>query len=164
MRSLALLISRFCLGVWVGAASFFVLVVINLRASSLFDSAVKLNHPRVLFPLFYRCEFALLTVALLAGLAAWGHPRFARGRQRSYLLHLGLVAVALLVALADYTWVYPPLFTMLSADPLPDNFRTYHEASRWLNTLVLGLSAAAALISYWPGSDAQQMTADAAQP
>ena len=55
---------RFCLSAWVGIEVFFVAVILNLRSSELFYRMSKFNHPKVLFPLYYTFEFALLGSAL----------------------------------------------------------------------------------------------------
>jgi hypothetical protein len=140
-------LSRFALAAWVGIGTFFVLTVINLRQSTLFDEPTKLNHPRVLFPLFYGCEFTLLAVTLACSFAAWRHPAAHR---RAFRVHLAIVAAVLLLAAVDYFAVYLPLDRMIGVSPLPSEFRTYHRASMWINGMTLVLSICAASLSLWP--------------
>ena len=142
----ALLLSRFALAAWVGMGTFFVLAVINLRQSTLFDESTKLNHPRVLFPLFYGCEFTLLAVALAGGFVALRHPIAGRSAFRA---HLGILSLVLALAIADYFAVYLPLDHMIGLSPLPTEFRAYHRASMWINGVSLALSMCAATLSLW---------------
>lgn len=150
MRQLALVAARFCISAWVGVATFFVTVVIQLRGSPLFTDPIKLNHPKVLFPLFYGFEFGLLGVAF-AG-AAVGCVLSAARPHRDRLF-LGLIVLALGIGIVDWYWIYRPLAVMLDSGVLPENFRAYHTASRWLNTAALGVAVVAAGIGLWPTRD-----------
>ena len=152
MRSVCLSFVRFCLAAWVGIAIFFVALVIELRQSNLFPEPIKFNHPRVLFPLYYGFEFGLLGTALVAAaVCAWSGTAGA-ARRRALL---GLILVAILLAVCDYGLVYGALVDMMSAAPpdmqhppvLPPKFHELHKISRWLNGCILILTAAGALLS-----------------
>lgn len=146
MRHLCLSVARFCLCFWAGAATFFVFLVTDLRRSELFTESTKLNHPRVLFPLFYRFEFILLTIALVCGIVGiLGRG----GRSRTYLASLLCIAGALLLAGGDYLWVYGPLQEMLPMETRPANFQTYHWASMTVNAAGLLLSLTGAWLIVW---------------
>lgn len=145
---LCVLVSRFCLAAWAGAALFFALSVVSLRQSSLFDDATKLNHPRVLFSLYYPCEFVLLGLSLATGIAARHHPAVGGARFRT---HLFLVAAALLLALADVLWIYAPLKAMLALAVMPPEFRALHRASMGINAVEFVLCVIASLLALWPG-------------
>lgn len=147
MSRFALLVCRLCVTAWVGTATFFVVVVLELRRSQLFSDRIKLEHPKVLFPLFYEFEFGLLGVALLAAFAVW---KLSSTKERRSFLLPGLIGAALLIAVADWYWIYRPLTAMLESSTLPETFRAYHTASRWVNTAGLAISAAAACIALWP--------------
>ena len=150
MRSLCLTLSRFCAASWCGAGVLFIIVLVSMRASTLFDDEAKLRHPLVLFPVYYRMEFISLGSALVLGALAIGHPQFPRSRGYVFL---GLLAAALVLAGVDYFAVYRPLIEMIEHSVLNANFRPYHTASRWINTLVLFLSLGAALVSLTPARD-----------
>jgi len=152
MRSFCLTLSRFFAASWCGAGVFFVIVLIAMRASTLFDDETKLRHPLVLFPIYYQMEFICLGSALVLGTVAIGHSQLRKRRGSAYL---GLLLVALAVAVVDYFAIYRPLNDMIEHSLLTANFRPYHTASRWANTAVLVLSLAASLISLAPTSERQ---------
>src|SRR5215510_6286650 len=111
MRGVCLAFLRFCLSAWVGIDVFFVMVILGLRHSELFDRLSKFNHPKVLFPLYYGFEFALLGTALVCAVATVCSP--TSGKMRRYAL-LACVAAACGLALVDYTIVYRKLVEMLA--------------------------------------------------
>jgi hypothetical protein len=152
MQRGCLALLRFALSAWVGIAIFFVTVILGLRQSELFDRLSKFNHPKVLFPLYYGFEFALLGIALLCALA--GLWNATAGVTRRYVL-LALVAASFAVALLDYTVVYRGLVRIL-ADPeaIPAaQFVARHQASRRLNEAMLAFSIAAAIVALWPAAE-----------
>ncbi len=150
MQRVILAVLRFCLCAWTGIAIFFVMVVIDLRQSNLFpDDAVKDNHPKVLFPLYYGFEFALLGTALVCATSSLGNSRIARRRRYVALL---MILVALGVAGWDYATVYQPLVEMMATKPRPPSFRSLHGLSEYLNSAVLGLTMLAAAVALWPES------------
>ena len=142
---------RFCLSAWVGIAVFFVLVVINLRQSKVFSDTALLEHPRILFPLYYSFEFALLGTALLCALGCIAHPNFSRGRKATLL---GLLTAAVALAVWDFARIYQPLIAMMATKPLPVEFDSLHRLSRWLNGGILAFSFIAAWLSL--GADKPQ--------
>ncbi len=147
MQRVCLAFLRFCLSAWVGIAIFFVMVVIDLRHSKLFDDEVKFNHPKILFPLYYGFEFALLGTALVCAGAGLGNAKIARGRR---LTVLALVAAAGGIVIWDYTFVYRTLLEMMGANVVPADFVGLHQLSRRLNETVLGISIVAAILALWP--------------
>jgi hypothetical protein len=149
MQRVCLAFLRFCLSAWVGIAIFFVMVILGLRHSDLFDRTSKFNHPKVLFPLYYGFEFSLLGTALICALA--GSWKAAAGAVRRYVV-LVLVGSGLGLALVDYTIIYRKLVEIL-ADPtmIPAaEFAKCHEASRRVNEAVLALSVLSAVLALWP--------------
>ncbi|MGE5195359.1 MAG: hypothetical protein ACM3U2_22930 [Deltaproteobacteria bacterium] len=147
MQRVCLAFLRFCLSAWVGIAIFFVMVVIELRHSKLFDDEVKFNHPRILFPLYYGFEFALVGTALVCAWAGLGNARIARVRRFSTL---ALVGAAVGIAIWDYAVVYRTLVGMMATNVLPADFVGLHQQSRWLNAAGLVFSALAAILALWP--------------
>lgn len=146
LARVCLLLSRLFLTAWVGIAIFFVMVILKLRNPELFNPTALLNHPRVLFPLFYQFEFGLLGLTLVTGAIA---RLFGAGR-RSFQVGLLLTAAALLLAMLDYQFVYRPLESMLEQPELPRDFARLHHLSRWINSAGVGLTAVAACLLLWP--------------
>ena len=147
MKSLALLVSRVCLAAWVGASIFFVLVLLDLRKSTLFDDATKNDHPKILFPLYYSCELSTMGIAIAGAAIARNHAGLNR---RAYAAQIVTMCVALALAVVDYVYVYGPLTGMLSTTVRDPSFRTYHLLSVWLNISNLAFWTAASLIALWP--------------
>ena len=152
MRYTCLMLSRFALAAWLGAAVFFVSVALRPMSSPLFDSEHKAHLPLLFFPGYYAFEFTLLGVALLAGLCARGDASI---RPRMFDACLLLLTLALGCAVADWFWIYSPLADMLRLQIAqhtapPASFRGYHVASRHINETILVLGAAAAILVHWP--------------
>jgi hypothetical protein len=161
MAGVFAMLSRLCLSAWVGVASFFVVVIISLRGSPLFSDETKLAHPKVLFPLFYTFEFALLGIALGAGLFA---DRLSSSRRRHIRISLALVASALLLGLGDYFAIYRPLAAMIEMPIRPPGFTPYHEWSRWLNMANLLVCITAGGMMLWPeGTEKPSPSPDAGE-
>ncbi len=149
MRTLLVLAARFCLTSWVGAAAFFVVTLMRLRYSPLFDEPTKLNHARALFPLYYTCEFSWLAAALGAAAASRVVPGVCPPISR---LVVGLAAATLGIAVTDWLWVYQPLVEMIAQPMRPPDFAFYHAASTRLNAASLLLCATAAILAQWPAA------------
>ena len=66
MRSLCLMLFRFCSAAWVGAASLFVLATIAIARSPDINAEVTMQFTPVRFTVYYILEFSLLAVALAA--------------------------------------------------------------------------------------------------
>ncbi|MSR58218.1 MAG: hypothetical protein EXS05_11145 [Planctomycetaceae bacterium] len=146
MSRLCLTLSRLCLTAWVGIGVFFVMALLRLRNPDLFSATALLNHPRVLFPLFYQFEFGLLGLALVVGAIA----RLQGAGRRTFQIGLWLAAAALMLATVDYLWVYRPLSEMIERPVLPPEFTQLHHRSRWINTAGLLIATAAACLALWP--------------
>lgn len=148
-----LLLWRFCMTAWFGAATFFVLTIVDLRGSPLFDAATKLNHPRVLFPLFYGCEFGFLSVASACSILAIRNPNLRNLRLR---VACTFTVLALCLAVGDAVWIYVPLDRMIGESPLPPQFRGYHQASMVVNAIGWLVTFIAALLLLWPAENTSQ--------
>ncbi|HLJ12762.1 MAG TPA: hypothetical protein VKU82_16315 [Planctomycetaceae bacterium] len=147
MGRVCLAFLRFCLSAWVGIAIFFVMVVMDLRHSELFKPDAKFNHPKVLFPLYYGCEFSLLGTALVCACAAFKNELLGTGRKCALL---ALIATALSLAAWDYGLIYRAMISMMDSAPLPPEFDGLHYLSRWLNGGVLAATGAAAIAALAP--------------
>jgi hypothetical protein len=148
MPQICLAFLRFCLSAWVGIGVFFVLVLINLRQSKVFSDEALLEHPRILFPLYYSFEFMLLGTALLCAIACLAHPQFTRGRKATLL---ALLTAAVGLATWDFAGIYQPLIVMMTKKPLPADFQSLHSLSRSVNGTILALSFIAAWLSLGAG-------------
>src|SRR5262245_57509916 len=103
MERVCLAFLRFSLSAWVGIEIFFVAVILNLRYSELFDRMSKFNHPKVLFPIYYAFEFALLGPALACAAVGLWHSRLRSPRRWAVL---AFVVMASVLAVVDYSNVY----------------------------------------------------------
>jgi|SRR5579872_379071 len=153
MQRACLGILRFCLAAWLGIAVFFVMLVVDLRQSNLFAEATKFDHPKVLFPLYYRFELTLLGAALVcAFVGLWSGTL---GRPRKFAI-MQLVFVAMALALWDYAMIYRELLDLMNGPPpLPPAFHTLHRLSRGFNEVIVGATAIAALLALIPERSAQ---------
>lgn len=147
MRNLCLSLSRSCIAAWVGAAALFVVTTLKEVRAPQLDSTTKAELAVLRFPGYYQFGFGLIIVALLLSMA-W--PTSV-SRVKRYSV-VSLLVAGLLVMCADYFVVFQPLLEMTAAvdQARPANFVQYHEASKWLNTVQVTLSAAAALLLSWP--------------
>ena len=147
MKCLCLTLSRLCLAAWVGAALFFVLILLDLRHSDLFNEPTKANHARVLFPAYYQFELVVVGIAWVTLGIATGHPSLGRTQT---VRQLACMSAGTALSIADYVWVYRPLAHMMDLPAMPAEFRSYHQASMALNCLVLLLWIATAMVALWP--------------
>lgn len=148
MRSLCLMLFRFCPTAWVGAAALFVLATIGMARSTEIDAELTMTLTAIRFPVYYAMEFTLLTVALVAGLACCKSPEL--GRRRGTIAVV-LVGVALAAAVADYFFIYSPLSEMMQEKTLTAAFHVKHKASKHVNSTIVLVSLLAALLANWPG-------------
>lgn len=155
MHRVCLLISRFLLSAWVGAAALFVVNGVQLARSPAFDSAARERIALVRFPAFYLFGFVCVGASLLCAVGAHYAESGPRRRIRIAIL---LVTIALLVMAADYVCVYRPLEAMVTAPghSRPPEFAGYHRASGVINAAHVGLCFAAAMALCRPQRDAKQ--------
>ena len=148
MKNLLLSISRFAITAWVGAAALFVVTLVIEVSSDKIDSPIRNELARQRFPAFYSFGFTLVIVALASSLA--GGSKLV-GTRRSWI-YIGLLSLVLLIMVVDYFAVFLPLIAMLADDEAsrPASFVGYHEASKYINALHVGLCAIAALLIAWP--------------
>lgn len=149
MSKLLLLISRFCLSAWVGAAALFVVTGVAEVTSPEFDSLTKNQLAALRFPFYYKFGFSLAALGFVCGWLARKHPSLGPRRMK---LFTGLMILALLIMIADYFWVFTPLQQMMGLDTKPANFQQYHKASMYLNAGSLACVLCAALLVNWAGT------------
>jgi hypothetical protein len=143
---------RVVLGAWTGAALMFVGVVTSLRYSPLFDDQTKLDHPRVLFPLYYTVAFSAIGAAVVLTVLAWPSIRRRVAFPASLL---GLVVLTAVLLAVDYAAVYLPLVEMMTQPGLPHTFQGVHRWSIVLNSVNIVLMLGATIAAGWPGSTTQ---------
>ena len=150
MQRWSKVVARLRLVSWVGAAVFFVAVAIRPIRSPELDTTSKALLANLLFPGYYAFAFSLLVTG-------WVSTLLSVPRRRSW--QLLWVTLALVVATADWVWIYSPLAEMTrrqwheQAAP-PANFRSYHVASMAINSVGLACSTVAAFLSCLPDREA----------
>jgi hypothetical protein len=151
MTSFCLTLSRYSLTAWVGAAILFVVTAVQEATSGRFDSPTLSDLALVRFPAYYLFGFVLVALALFFGCLARNHAAVGRRRMRICLI---LVALALVMMLADYFWIYTPMRDMLAVptDARPARFVDLHQASKYVNSVQIGMCLLAAAMLNWPGT------------
>lgn len=146
MRAFCLMLVRFCLAAWVGAALLFVATSVAEQISPQFDSATKNTLAVIRFPIYYLAGFATLGLALISSLLAGPLSR----RRRWCLFTLTLLSLGIM--LGDYFWVFQPLKQMMLTETVLRNaeFTRYHNLSKYLNMLDVLLVMLATLAAGWP--------------
>jgi hypothetical protein len=152
MRKLFLMLARFSLSAWVGAAALFVVNGVQQVMEPEFDSTVKDRLALLRFPTYYVFGFVLVGLSLLCLVSLWRSELMARRRQALAML---LVAGSLGVMAYDYAQVYSPMARMITppGQAKPAEFHTLHQRSEMVNSVHVGLCLAAALFVCWPRKD-----------
>lgn len=144
-----LLLARFALSAWVGAAVLFVINGVRLITHDSFDSAEKDAMALIRFPAYYLTGALLMASAILGLFAGRNWPGLSGVRWVAATMLTG-VAAAILVG--DYLWIYSPLAAMITppGSTRPAEFEWYHHASEMINSLQVALCCIAAVIISWP--------------
>lgn len=152
MHKTCLMLARFCLSAWVGAAALFVVNGVQQATEPEFDSTVKARLALLRFPTYYVFGFVLVGLSLICLAMLWRSNLMARGRQALATL---LVAGSLGVMAYDYAQVYSPMARMITPpeQARPAEFHTLHQQSELVNSVHVGLCLAAALLVSWPRGD-----------
>ena len=147
VRNPCLTISRFAMSAWVGAACLFVVTTLLEVRSPKLDSITKAELAVLRFPVYYLFAFSLISTALVFGMCSL---RSMSPRRRSFAM--SFVLTALVLTVADYIWIYKPLeaMTAIVDQSRPAEFVSYHKASKWINSLQITVSLAAAIAICWP--------------
>ena len=150
MQRICLAFLRFSLCTWVGVSTFFIVAVLKVVDSILYDMPPwnKFSHPTFFLPPYYGFAFPLLGVALLCAFGALWNPRIGVSRRWATLL---LVTAALGMVAVDYATIYRELVAIFSATAIKaSTVVTLYQVSRLLKGAVLGLSVLAASLAVWP--------------
>lgn len=143
MSRVPLLLARFLLSAWFGAASLFVIIGVREVRFPGFDPAMLDQLVLLRFPAYYACGFALLGCAalnlvllLIQGLR----------KPATYAATI-LTAMALGLMAYDYPCVYSPLARMITppGQPRPAEFQAIHKWSKTVNAAQLGCVLIAAI-------------------
>lgn len=150
MQRFAAAVARTAIAAWFGAATIFTSVLMGLRYSPLFTDEIKLNHPRVLFPVYYSTAAIFIGLAAIGCCIGWKRLRPTMSAPRMFVTFFALLAA---VQLADYVLVYLPLVEMMQADVLPQPaFKNQHRLSIVLNVACLALTSVAAILANFPAA------------
>lgn len=143
MMRVALLLSRFLLSAWFGAAVLFVIIGVREVTHPGFDSLIRDQLALLRFPAYYACGFPLLGGALASLVLC-----LACGlRKPAVYAACGLTLIALGLMAYDYPCIYSPLARSISppGQARAAEFRTLHVWSETVNAIEVGCVLAAAL-------------------
>ncbi|MDA1016865.1 MAG: hypothetical protein O3A00_20705 [Planctomycetota bacterium] len=153
MKSFCLLVARFALPAWFGAATLFVITSVREQVSQAFDFATKDQLALVRFPAYYWFGFVLVGVSLACLVAARSHSAVSTRRMR---WSVGLVIASLCLMVVDYFYIYEPLAALIHpvgqerVGQFLADFTAYHNASKYINFLDGCLCMAAGLLISTP--------------
>jgi hypothetical protein len=142
-RSL-LLLARFVLSAWFGAATLFVIIGVREIRFPEFHQTIRDQLVLLRFPMYYACGFMLLGIAFVSQALL-----VARGWRRPALIAAcSLTIVALGLMAYDYPCVYRPLAQMVTPPGQPHEtaFDSLHRWSKTVNAVQLACALTAALI------------------
>jgi hypothetical protein len=148
MRNFCLMIARFALSAWIGAAVLFVVTGVQ-EVRHGFHSMTLDALAAMRFPMYYYFGFTLTGVALLSTTAA---ALLTPQCRRRLGIAAGLVLVAMSLMVVDYIWTFQPLHEIVTAasSVKPAEFQTLHERSKHINMVDLTICLVAAMMICWP--------------
>ena len=159
--SIALLLLRFVLCVWVGAAALYVITSVAEQTSPHFDTATRDLLATVRFPLYYKFGFIAHIIAGTFGFLAW-RAALPENRRRMLII-LGLVTLSALLIFLDFRLIYQPLQELINppGQPRGDEFVKMHNRSKYANEVHVSLICLAAFLACWPvGSNNKASSTD----
>jgi hypothetical protein len=149
MKSLWLLIARFAVCAWIGAAALFVVTSVREVRSPAIDSMMRDVLVATRFPAFYAFGFSLIALGVISSWLARNHPQVDTNRAKGATR---LLILALILMTIDYAKIYTPLVAMVTppGKPRTPDFERYHAWSEQINGIGLILCLFAALRLHWP--------------
>jgi hypothetical protein len=149
-----LVLARLAAAAWVGAAVLFVITAVREVRHPGFDSATKDTLALLRFPAYYACGFVLVGAALGGTIVAL--LGCEKGKRRGLLAAAWLLAVAIVLMVADFFVIYLPMVGMITPVGRAHvaAFAGYHRASMIANVADVALCGIAAALLCWP--DLQQ--------
>ena len=157
LAPIALALNRLCLGLWAGAAAFFVFVAAPAAFAALKpDNAKAGDVVEAILPRYYAAGFVLGGLALAGAFVSrpsWNSPA-------AYNVHVALLAAMLICLAVDWGWIWGKVHALRADIPasglelgtaLYRQFFMWHGISMVLNIAVLVATLAAVVVSLWPG-------------
>lgn len=148
MQRFSLMIARFALSAWIGAAALFVCTSISEQIAPAFDSGIKNTLAAVRFPWYYGFGFGLVGTGFVGSVIG---VRRTEQRHRWAVIVTSLV-LALMLMVADYVAIYTPLYEIVTSPTAVRDAR-FVELHRWserINSVDILLCLIAALAVCWP--------------
>ena len=148
MQRFFLMIARFALSAWIGAAALFVCTSISEQIAPTFDSDMKNTLAAIRFPWYYGFGFGLVGIGFVGSMIG---VRRAEQRHRWAVVVTSLVLALTLMAF-DYIAVYTPLYEIVTSPTAVRDAR-FVELHRWserINSIDILLCMIAALAVCWP--------------
>lgn len=144
MTRVLLLLARFVLSAWFGAATLFVIIGVREVRFPEFSPTIRDQLVLLRFPMYYASGFTLLAI----GLASQAILIVRGWRRPALFAACGLTALALGLMAYDYPCVYRPLEQMITppGQSRPAAFLPLHHWSETVNAVQLGCALAAGLI------------------
>lgn len=144
MQSFNLVLIRFCLSAWVGAAVIFVINGVQDVTFQPFGSLTRDQLITLHFPVYYTIAWVLLTGSFLSSLMLRTKNLWSRKKAN---LITALIMLILAISVVDYFWIYTPLESMITppGSPRPAQFHHYHQASKYINSVNILLALIAAI-------------------
>ncbi|WP_339686129.1 hypothetical protein [Gimesia maris] len=149
MQSTSLVLIRFCLSAWVGAAVIFVINGVQDVTFQPFDSLTRDQLITLHFPVYYTIAWVLLTGSFISSLILSTKKIWSRNKAN---LITALIMLSLAISVVDYFWIYTPLESMITpaGSPRPAQFHHYHQASKYINSVNILLALIAAILVNGP--------------
>ena len=148
MQRFFLMIARFALSAWIGAAALFVCTSISEQIAPTFDSDMKNTLAAIRFPWYYGFGFGLVGIGFVGSMIG---VRRAEQRHRWAVVVTSLVLALTLMAF-DYVLIYTPLHEIVTSPTAVRDAR-FVELHRWserINSIDILLCLIAALAVCWP--------------
>ncbi|WP_459556139.1 hypothetical protein [Lacunimicrobium album] len=149
MSRFALMMSRFLVTSWVGAAGIFIWVTVMLAISPDLDSIAKDKVALIRFPIIYQFSFYVLVPAYVFHLISFRamRPCFTR-----WVIAAFTIPFLVMLGTVDYFNVYLPIADMIDPPGMvrPMQFHDYHDASERMGGMMFVLGLLTALMLNWP--------------
>jgi len=148
MQRTFLMIARFALSAWIGAAALFVCTSISEQISPTFDSDIKNTLAAIRFPWYYGFGFGLVGMGFVCSVIGVG----LKEQRARWLMIVVPILLALILMVVDYFVIYTPLHEIVSQTTHARDAR-FVELHRWserINTIDIVLCLIAALTLCWP--------------
>jgi hypothetical protein len=140
---------RFSLCAWVGAATLFVVTGVREVTMTDFDAATKNVLAVTRFPAYYAFGFTLVVVSAISAFSLILINKETRCRK---IVVLSLSVFSLVVMYLDHLFIYQPLEIMMLEPEgrLDPEFFTYHQWSKYINCISVGVCLIASFVSACP--------------